>query len=68
MNKPNNNLNKPWNGECEICYGKHPFKEGEWYMRVKHPWAPDWPLNICQICWFRSEGAKLISKHQFHAE
>ena len=56
---------KPWNNECELCYGKHPFKTGDWFFHVLHPWAPDAPINICQICWFRADKeVKLISKHQ----
>lgn len=55
----------PWNGECEICYGKHPFKQGEWFFRILHPWSPDSTINVCQICWFVSNG-KLISKHQYN--
>jgi hypothetical protein len=65
MKNENENEIKPWNGECELCYGKHPFKQGEWFFHILHPWSPDVPINVCQICWFRSEGAKLVSKHQF---
>jgi hypothetical protein len=54
----------PWNNECEVCYGKHPFKDGETFFHILHPFSPDEPINVCQICWFRSEG-KLISKHTF---
>lgn len=58
---------QPWHNECELCYSKHPFKEGEVFFHVLHPFAPDEPINICQICYFASN-AKLISQHQFHKQ
>lgn len=57
-------INHPWNGECEICYNKHKFKANEIFFHIIHPWSPDTAINVCQLCWFKSNG-KLLSMQRF---
>ena len=57
-------IDHPWNGECEMCYGRHKFKADEVFFHILHPWSPDEPINVCQICWFVSNG-KLLSMQRF---
>ncbi len=56
----------PWNNECELCYGRHKFKVGDWMFKVEHPYASDGPIIVCQVCLFRnSDEMKVIDKQQF---
>lgn len=56
---------RPFNGECELCYSAHKFQPNETFFHVLHEWSPDDPINICKICFF-SHSPKLISKHIFN--
>ena len=57
---------KPWHDECELCYGKHPFKAGDFMFKVEHEYAPGEHIIICQVCFFRSGAmANLIRKATF---
>jgi hypothetical protein len=54
----------PWNNECELCYGKHPFKEGDVMFQVIPTGLCDEPIIICQICLFRNKW-EAIDKQKF---
>lgn len=52
----------PWNNECELCYGRHRFNQGEMMFLVIPVGFCDEPIIVCKICLFSHSWTALDKK------